>query len=438
MLYVLFIFEFVLFLQAFILSNKDILAPTCTMSIVFIISTFACILNIDNWNINFSIETTLIIILGLLSFFLAELSIIWRYRYKKLCYYNLKKLIANDFSPIDFSLTVIMLLFIVNIATSVWYYQEITRIVGAYNFFSGNILHSFRVVSTNEQFSGESINFFLNQILKFVKGESYALLYIFIRNMFVGSIHKKKNIVLLLTLIASIVPTILTGARGGILQLLSAAAIFIYIVWHQKLGWDRNLSYKFLKWSILALIVFAPIFYFSTFWIGRTINTELFSYLSIYVGSGIEGFNLYVGDRVSTPRYFGEETFLGLRGVLQSWGLAGYVGTPFLEVRSMNGHLTNIYTFFRRPDHDFGLLGMCIFTFLVSFLLSIIYYKEVKFGDYRKNTTYVLTYGYLYYWIIYSSLEQWSQTIISLTMLMPIFFMIFTYNILRFIKIKIV
>lgn len=87
-----------------------------------------------------------------------------------------------------------------------------------------------------------------------------------------------------------------------------------------------------------------------------------------------------------------------------------------IEYRHLNKRiLGNVYTFFRRPLHDFGYWGMCMFTCGVSFVYSWLYYGNIKGREYLKKTEYAtIVYGYLYREIIYASIDQRSQHILSL------------------------
>ncbi len=84
-----------------------------------------------------------------------------------------------------------------------------------------------------------------------------------------------------------------------------------------------------------------------------------------------------------------------------------------MEFRPLGIGFNNVYTFFRRPLHDFGLVGMYLFTAFVAVLFAYIYYGKIKYRDYVKAEKWTLLLGYLYYWIVCSSIVQYSVAYIS-------------------------
>lgn len=327
-----------------------------------------------------------------------------------------------------------------NLAISFWYYKEITRIVGASGYFEGSLLHSFRVVNTNLTFATDDslkLNPLLNQCLKIVTANSYVFLYAFIRNFWSSKKKGQQKYLLLLVAITALIPSVLTGGRGGILQFLSAALAYSYIVWNQIHDWQIGIPGKAIFKGIGYFLAAIPIFYYSTFWIGRSIDLNLFEYISNYIGGSIQLFNLYVQMPTSDALSFGEESLISLWSVFNKFGADIPIVSFNLEPRSLDiGIIGNVYTFFRRPLHDFGIVGMCIFTWLIGTFISFIYEVLIKERNFQKSTYSVLIYGYLFYWIIYASIEQWSQTIVSMTNLMEIIFILVIYTILTKIKVN--
>ena len=70
---VLILIEVFLFCFAYYFSEHDIMSPSCMMCIMFIISTTFALLNVNNWKVNFSFNTTALIGSGLLVYVLAEI-----------------------------------------------------------------------------------------------------------------------------------------------------------------------------------------------------------------------------------------------------------------------------------------------------------------------------------------------------------------------------
>ncbi|WP_370836382.1 O-antigen polymerase [Megasphaera sp.] len=440
LIFLLLFFEIVLLFISFFGCGRDLLAPSVVFCGMFVLSTIFATLNIFTWNIDYSIDAVLIISLGIFSFILAEISM--RLLKNSFCH-NIERKEEKSFSfhPIHIKWAIMLLFIVFNILISFWYYKEISRIVGASGYFEGSLLHSFRVVSTESSFANNdslALNPLLNQCLKIVVANSYVFLYFFIRNFFIGKEKNEKVYSFLLVSITALIPSILSGARGSLLQFLSAALVYSYITWHQIYGWNINISRKIICRGILYFIVGIPVFYYSTFWLGREINLDLFSYISNYIGGSIQLFNLYMQDYDSLPQYFGEESLISLCSFLNKFGADIPIISLHLEPRGLTiGTIGNVYTFFRRPLHDFGIFGMITFTYIVGLLFSFIYEIKVKgkFGE--KTVSSILIYGYLFYWVVIGSIDQWSQSVISMTNLMEIIFMVIIYKILTKVRIRI-
>lgn len=436
LIFLLLFFEIVLLCISFFGCGRDLLAPSVVFCGMFIISTIFAALNVFAWNIDYSLDALLILTVGISSFVFAELSVCFLQK-KSSVQYNNSSAILNSIH-VQWFFIIICVVF--NLAVSIWYYNEITRIVGSSGYFEGSLLHSFRVVNTNLIFANDDslkLNPLLNQCLKIVTANSYVFLYVFIRNFWTDKWREKNFYSFLLVAITALIPAILTGGRGGVLQFLSAALAYSYIIWHQVYGWHINVSSKVIFKGMGYFFVAIPIFYYSTFWLGRTIDLNLFEYISNYIGGSIQLFNLYVQMPTSDPLFFGEESLISLWSVFNKLGANISTVSFNLEPRTLDmGIIGNVYTFFRRPLHDFGIVGMCIFTYLIGLLFSFLYDILIK-GKYGKSTSSILIYGYLFYWIIYASIEQWSQTVISMTNLMEILFVLLIYTVVTKIRIQI-
>lgn len=436
LIFLLLFFEIIMLFIAYFGCGKDLLAPSVVFCGMFVISTLFAALNVFAWNIDYSVEALLILTVGIFCFVFAELNV----RFLKKIFPVRKVSCLSVMSPVHVQWFFIILCIAFNLAISFWYYKEITRIVGASGYFEGSLLHSFRVVNTNLTFATDDslkLNPLLNQCLKIVTANSYVFLYAFIRNFWSSKTKGQQKYLLLLVAITALIPSILTGGRGGILRFLSAALAYSYIIWHQVQGWHVNISGKSIFKGISYFLMAIPIFYYSTFWIGRSIDLNLFEYISNYIGGSIQLFNLYVQMPTSDALSFGEESLTSLWAVFNKFSADVSTISLNLEPRALDiGVIGNVYTFFRRPLHDFGIGGMCIFTWLIGLFIGFIYEILIKERNHQKSVFSVLIYGYLFYWIILAPIDQWSQIVISLTNLMEIIFILLIYTVLTKIKVR--
>ena len=410
-LLILLLVELFLFVLAFWLSEWDIMAPSVFMCIVFIISTIGAVLNIHYWNIEFSIKSLLIIVLGLCCFIFSE--IFFRYTFCRQLHGQKRHIILSNKIYVV-STKSLNILILVNSIICIIVLKKIMLGTGA-----SSILESFAIYRmmgiSNMLGEGENLlSSIYVQLTIPVIAVGYMSCYLFVQDVIykIGPLCNRMRYIILMLL--SILPSMFSGGRSGILKLFSASAILYYIVWHQKNGWNRNLSWRYIRYGIISMIIGIPAFFFLLNLVGRsTEGVNMFDYVSTYISSSIIMFDQYVQSPIPC-KIIGEESLFSVIKVLNYLGLSQSSYSYNLEYRPIGNGYSNVYTFFRRPLHDFGLFGMCVFTILVSFLFSYIYFKKIKFKESQRSILWVLLYGYLYYWIMISSILQYSQAYISI------------------------
>lgn len=434
-LILLFITEIIIFLIAFLVSQRDILAPSSTVSAMFVLGTAFALANAEKWGIEYSFEAYLIISSGLLVFLLTEIIVKMRFG---------RKIDANSVSysdevvNLEMRTWVVFVLIFFDLLVSLWYFREVRRIVG--NVASiGAMFARYRNLGV-DNLAGrttEVVSGAINQFLKIVKASGYIGIFMLFHSVLFEQKYNSlgKRTLLVTLVITSLIPNIMVASRGGILMFISNALIVYYILWHQKQGWDRNLSWRVVRYGILGLIIGIPVFYYSAFLMGRRNTLNVLDYVATYIGGPTQLFNLYV-QSPSKASYFGEESLVGVRKIFQiiGWGQAS---TSYnLESRLLGNIPSNVYTFFRRPLHDFGLIGMYIFTMLISMLFCTIYYSKIKnVIRFRNTDIWVLIYGYLFYWLILSPIDQYSQSYISVGALITILIIVILFELFTRVRI---
>lgn len=440
LIYVLLLFEIFLFLFAYCLSERDIMSPSVVMCAMFIISTMFAIMNIENWKIIYSADAVLILVSGMSAFIVAEAFL--HALIKRHTAY-MTKINRVQPTPIIISKEILLFAVILDVIVLSWFFVEICRIVAAYGYVvSGtDIFGKYRTIITSLTQRTDSkvalTGTILNQLIKLVRAMGYISLYVFLNNWFAGRNKKSECILHGLVITASILSYVMEGSRGNILQILSAALIEWYIIWHRKAGWNKVLTKKVVFVGLLCVLIGMPVFYGSVSWMGRSTNKNMLRYIGFYVGGSIQLFDLYLKSDVTKPKVFGEETLVGVLRLLNSLGLE-------LDIRNINLDMIrldalsqgNVYTFFRRPLHDFGFVGMLIFTVFVSWLFAWIYYGKIKWKHTRHTPYWIMLYGYLFYWIVLMSIDQYSQTIISLTTALQVILMFLWYDFATRYKLK--
>lgn len=398
--------------MAFYVTGNDIMAPSVIMCIMFSISTGFTLLNVKKWNINFSIDACILLISGILVFILAE-TFFRNLFCNQLCGY--KRIVEyHDVVGYYVATWKLILLLSFNIVVCILYLQEIINTVGksATNLSSYFVAYRRIGISSLSSNRTSGVQGILRPMLWVVTASGYVSIYIFINNWIAKCGKFYKQILLICILMLSAFSTIMSGGRTGILRLSSSFLITYYIIWHQQHGWAKCLSWKYIKLGIAGIAIGIPGFYYSLGMLGRTTNETLGDYASHYLGSSIELFNQYIANPVERISW-GEESLFSLKKVLNFLGLGNASVFYNLEFRQCGTSPSNVYTFFRRPLHDFGIFGMYIFVSLIAFLFAWMYFKKIKYRKKANTVLWVLLYGYLYYWMVCSSIVQYSVNYIS-------------------------
>lgn len=432
LIYALLLFEIFLFLIAYCLSERDIMSPSVVMCAMFIISTIFAIMNIENWKINYSPDAVLILVSGMVAFIAAEAFL--HALIKRRTAYTTK---INRVEPTSIIISKEILLFavILDVIVLSWFFIEICRIVAAYGYVvsGADIFGKYRTIITSLTRRSDSkvalTGTILNQLIKLVHAMGYASLYVVLNNWFAGRKKKKEYVLHGVIIAASVLSYVMEGSRGNILQILSAALIEWYIIWHRKVGWNKVLTGKVVLVGLLCILIGMPVFYGSLSWMGRSTNKTMLRYIGFYVGGSIQLFDLYLKSNITKPKVFGEESLVGVLRLLNDLGLELDIRNSNLDmIRLDEFSRGNVYTFFRRPLHDFGFVGMLIFTVFVSWLFAWIYYGKIKWKHTRHTPYWIMLYGYLFYWIVMMSIDQYSQTMLSLTTALQVILMFLWYD----------
>ncbi len=421
-----------MFFGAYYACGRDIMAPAVVMTGMFVITTSFAMVSIEEWNVEYRMELAFIVLSGIIVFIVANA--LFRLAFLKTSPDRGK---LNQAHELDIQPLVLVLLIVFDIVACYYYFKAIQAIVGKSHLSYSNIFSLYRRMGIQHTAGkgAETVSGIAGQMIKVVKASGFCAAYALIRNL-VGQKGKlfTNGCLVALTLI-SCVPTVMIAGRTGILQLISAMLIMTYIVWNQRNSWKKGIPAKYLRSGIVTIAIGVPAFYYSIRLLGRSTKMSFFEYISFYIGGSLAFFNEYL-KRPKAVSCFGEESLYGLNKVLNFFGMGVENHAYNLEFRSLSGLKGNVYTFFRRPYHDFGLLGMYIFVILVALLFSYIYYSKIYRQSLYEGIHYwTLIYAYLYYWIIASSIMQYSVSYISVGTCAIISLILVLYFIITKVKI---
>lgn len=408
-LYILLAMLILLFMIAYILSKRDIMAPSVLMVTMFIIGTLFVIFNAESWGLNYQFMAALYTISGIFVYTITEFFI--RILFLKQSHQTTYQPAVYEMPKLKKWKLYAIILF--NMIVVAWYFLEIRKLVGGSNIFT--MFQEYRRLGIYSIAGRDvkTVGGLVVQFLKIVEGSGYVAAYLLAGNL-VGKVKNRSvNFLLLILLSISVLPGILSAGRTQMLKISTSFIIGYYILWHQKNGWHRNFSWKMVRFGGLSIFLGIPAFYYSLQLLGRSTTKNLLTYASYYIGGGIALFSEYI--KSPTPRaVWGEESLYNLLKVFKLLGLSPGSTIYNLEFRLLGNDYSNTYSFFRRPLHDFGTWGMYLFVAGIAIFFATIYYGKIKYRPRTENTIkWTIIYMYFYYWIVSSPILQYSVAYIS-------------------------
>lgn len=369
---------------SYVFSNKNLMSPSLLLSFGYLVAIISCSMNIEKWNVDIHLNTCMIILLGIFSFFIGE--------FISVHILNKKKIEINNINLkcIEVSNLKIIIMIIINIVIALLLLSEIIRISGG---FSGDFNEMMNKYKTSISYGDEVIKSYVVQLIKVAKGIGFVFLYIFFNNIFYDK-SIKVNIKYLFPVFTYLIITFLKGGRLNMIGLVVASLFLYYYNWCKSTKWKKSISFKFIKILCITFIIFIIVFYQTKNIVGRMSKKNVFDYITEYLGGSIQLLDEYLNDNVKLEGKF--ETFPGVIQSINKLGFSNIEVRKSLEFRHIidGAYLGNIYTGLRRYYNDFGYLGVIGLQIGYAILFNNIFIK-IK----RNNK---ITYANIYRTIFYS------------------------------------
>ena len=434
--YIILIF-FCLFLVVFsyLFFKKDLLSPTLVSAIVFLLTLVCAAIGLFSWNYvdGLSLETILIIIVGLGSFCIGE--IIARALQKG----RTKEKKKKPIKPFCLTNKILIALLIFVIISLVLNMIEIVKVTESYGFTSSSFIDVLAYYRTKTGLfndsafaSGAGINTFVSQLWKISGAINIILFYYGFQKILTlkKKINKKELILIALILIITLLQTFLfNGGRSIFFHYIVAyAAIIVFTLFVKG---EKKVSRKIVRRFVGIIGVLVVIFYMLLPMVGRSTSHGMLEYTTFSLGVSVPSLELYIeDDESSEEKYVGEETFSGVYYTLNKIGVMKYTKARSHEWRSFADDSTlssNTYTSLRSYYKDFGMAGVIILQFIFGFVVTFIY---LKIKESNSMLAHIIYFSYFYILIDQARDEQFFS-LISISTVANVAFIAITYYILR-------
>lgn len=400
MIFILFITLVFLLIINIKLNDKDFISPSVIFNFVFTFSSFICCLYYKKWNMELHVNTYLVIVIGVIIFFLTCYIIRKKFFNKIEINHEIKKI------NIDKNLQIIFLIF--GIVTIIFTVRYVLNSVNSDILHLRTALYSYR---DKIEFRNADIGlpFILNICTGIMHAAGFWLIYCFINNIM---IEKNFNKILLINIILCLISTLLEGSRAMAVNYV----LFTFCSYMFCLNYKNNFKFKIERKTLIIFSIIAVIlllsFRFSAILIGRdnvsTMSTS--DYIALYTGSEIKNLDTFLQEEHSNIQ-LGKYTFSSLfKTVGKIFKINTSLNSPF---RSVNGYnLGNVYTIFYQFFMDFHYFGIIIMTILMATISQLIYEKSKRLDYNSRPKLLILIYCYIFGGIFYSFFSNQFFTLI--------------------------
>lgn len=428
----IFIATFVLFIA--LLLDNDILSPLAVFSESFLLSFIILSININEWNVNLSLKTIGIFLLGYLTF--VFVTIVCKRLYDKQASQKEPKRIKNKLIVVNKYCYTILLF--ISIIIAFLYCKAFYNSVGGVSSLEelSRAINYYRISVSYNLGDAIPIPTIITQLYKILKMFSLVAIYVFANNYFYKK-RSQENVRLIIYLIPILIVlplTLLTGNRIEMATLI-IAIIIIFNIMSQKYGYKLNL--KTIQKYFVLLICGICLFSFTKDITGRTSASKGFDYFSIYFGAPVELFDLYMKSPKTKSEFFGKETFWSANNFIRKiQGKNEYL--IHLPARDINGNsLGNVYTAYRNIYQDFGLIGLILLVGFEALVFSKMYYTIKSNSKVGIISIYEIMYALMMHVLFFFAFsEQFYNSVISINYVILLILAIFIKYFLTKIKIE--
>ncbi len=411
MIYLLFFTLIAMAGAAFIAERRDILSPWTISCIMFAVSTFFAVANVNRWGYSLTPSAVIVILSGLLAFgagsmlaaFVSERS----RPAEPVKAPALEAGRAEPRRPLDLPAPVIAVSCAVMLAVFAYVFVETYKYsveVGNDKGVSGMIYYTYTANIQPGNRLGRAVGH-LNLISESIRT---VFLFFFFYNCILSRFRKKWLFYLLPPAIDVFTQTLGTG-RVFAIRLAAMSLLTAFVMYNIRYRWNRRVTFRIIGFGAAALALFFLVFTLLGFLTGKTGVRSVWDTISIYTGLSIPSLDVYLNTPHEPPSIWGEETLYGIHDILRTLGADIPERVRHLEFVHFGDFAGNVFTSLRRYIHDYGFAGML----LIQFALGLLYSSFYNFIKTRQTPGFsLIVYSYLFYTLAMQGIDD---VILSMT-----------------------
>lgn len=374
---ILFVLLILLLLMSLAIFN-DIFSPASIVCESFILAYIcACYSShSEHWLFDISIETLLIIFIGLLSFIVGSF-------FAKSSKVRKTEIESIELEYIDMSKTKLLVVIFVQMCILIVFLYYYKAMMGQLSgMLWSDMLRMYRFIAAYGEGMDTPIPGWVSHLTKIARANAYVALYVLMHNIAIQGIMKTKKLSKkwpLCLIIGLYIPySILQAARFELLVLITMGIIIWYTYYseyseavHKK---QRNIRRSFYKIVVLLILVMIGFSSIGTL-VGRLEAVGILSEATNYFGRTIQALDNCVIAPFVTTSFSEKESLYALIKFFSQLGLVSEnQGKFYLSFTSLNGYsLGNTYTALRRYFVDYNIFGVVLFPTIMGYVFTKLY-----------------------------------------------------------------
>lgn len=350
---------------------------------MFVLASMDLFLMSDYWGVTIKFETTLILTLGVLSFFLAAI-VADKIKLKKIK----SREVTVDIEEISNTRFIIYVCVYLFTLSAIVLYRVRTAGLG---FVVGSIMSSYSSSIDLDELITLPIALKLISLL--CVSMTYVYAYLF---SVYWSRWKKVSKKLLVMLIVCAFFLLITQKRGTFIMF--AINLFCQMLLQSKVLKAKRLSGKLYLYIAIGTVALMLSFNSIASLMGRSFGEDnAIALFSVYLGGPILNLNAVVDKMPTGSNMPLSETFLGLyQAIYKNTGVEAFNLETTRIFRSSMSHATgNVYTTFYDFYYDGGIVGVIVLTAIMSYVACRIY-KKIKIGNPQNKVFESVLYAYVF------------------------------------------
>lgn len=263
-----------------------------------------------------------------------------------------------------------------------------TRTLGNSSIF--NTVFMIRGLFTADKYS---VSVPVQLLTSLCEGFAYVSLFYFFYNAILFKVRKTK---LLLPVISYFLLLISTTGRTAYMKffIISIGVVYVFL---KMSGLSKSImNKKLFRYSIVAVALLVAVFFFYGAFIRKS-NRTFLKYFADYFAVGTFGLDYMVKNPWHPNEIFGQYTLGNLYYYINKLGANFNVPEHHLEFFFWENGKSNIYTALALPMQDYGVVGLFITRFILTFIYGQLSLYVVKQKNMDKLFIPTIIFGYFLY-----------------------------------------